>query len=472
MMNGSLLGLFGGSSSYDSDARTYFNAVQAAGGIIDPAVKEAFSDFFTTLKSLTNSVSAQNEYMSIRELWFPIHNTNSLTIAPALVKAKYPVGKSATLTNASFEATDYSKSLGMKPNTNPSSAKKLTTDLIPTDLNSANMHYIFGGLDGVLDNTLDSRVSASGTGTNFSFQWHPRFQDMWYNIYLGTAVTLDSPSNFLFNITNCPSSSSLINYEAGVAKHTSVTSRAAFSDVTPISLFSSGSASYYSGSQFFYSFGVAFDPLNIPEINAAIKAVLTAMGRTYKNILWEGDSITNGVGASNGNEYPNLAVYNLANAGLSMHSQFNSAVNAQTAATMDTNKVADLTPWLNSTSVFSLMAGTNDINNGVNAATTWASISSILSYVAGLGVTDIFVATIPPIGTSMDAGKQAERVSLNDLIRNNAGALGAIVIDVANEPEFIGGWSSTYFADDFHPNNAGALVLGSIFSTALTSVIN
>lgn len=472
MMNGSLLGLFGGSSSYDADARTYFNAVQAVGGIIQPEVKGAFSDLFTTLKSLNNSISGDSEFESIRELWFPIHDTNSLTILPALVKAKYPSGKSATLTNTSFDADDYSKAVGMKPNGNPGSAKKLTTDLIPTDLNSANMHYIFGGLDGVLDNTLDSRVSASGTGTNFSFRWNPHLQNMWYNIYLGTAVTLDTPSNFLFNIVNCTASNSLINYEAGLAKTTSSTSRAAFSDTTAVSLFSSGSASYYSGSQFFYSFGVAFDPLNIPEIDAAFKAVLTALGRTYKNILWEGDSITNGVGASNGNEYPNHAVYNLANAGLSLHSQFNSAVNGQTAATMDSNKVADLTPWLNSNSVFWLMAGVNDINNGSTGASTWTSISSILSYVAGLGVTDIFVCTITPMGSSVDAGKQAERVTLNDLIRNNASGVGATVVDVANAPEFVGGWSATYFADDFHPNNAGALVLGSIASTALSSVIN
>jgi len=146
---------------------------------------------------------------------------------------------------------------------------------------------------------------------------------------------------------------------------------------------------------------------------------------------------------------------------------------AQSLADMSTQVVPVISSWSSNPKqvkarVYSLMTGTNDIEQSVPTATTYANIQSICADVTGAGASMILL-TILPASTVNETNRQA----LNSLIRGG-GSCSYIIADVGNDATIgqAGQWSNTtyYQADGLHPTAAGDTIIAGYLKTALQSL--
>jgi len=179
--------------------------------------------------------------------------------------------------------------------------------------------------------------------------------------------------------------------------------------------------------------------------------------------LFEGDSISAGTGTTAGLSYPIRTYSNL-----DRPIQYNNiAVPGWTSAQM-LARVNTYGTYLNSSGVFVLFTGTNDVLTSVATATTWANIQGIIAAVQALGVTRIAIGTLMDCSTYSGA-QQTLRADLNTLIRNNT-SLGYVVMDFSANAN-LGTYSVTYFNDTVHPNNLGANEMATVSTPAIDTLI-
>ena len=189
------------------------------------------------------------------------------------------------------------------------------------------------------------------------------------------------------------------------------------------------------------------------------------------NLVFDGDSITEGAFASQFNSWPKMAgdllpnrftFYNVAKGGGTLPSQV-SALSKWRDAIYDAND------RFNTVVIF---AGTNDINSGDTASTVFSNLRTYVDDVKGVGYSVVVATALPRQGFSSD-GREAERLAYNEMIRDSwNGPLGAIaLIDFANErtmgdASLVG--DTTYYEDGTHPTDFGY----SLLATYAAEVIN
>jgi len=438
-----------GGASVDADAQAYFDRVEAAGGTISASNKTAYNDFVVTMKALNNSLSGSTEWASILELWLPIHNTHASLLAPALVKAKYPAGKLASLTNSNFVFGDYTLANSLQGN---NTSKLLTTDMTPNDLSHSDYH------NSLSYNQASPSTTTGGLPTLLSAGNNAGFDVRWIQGTLGMTQTSNSISmtmdasagNSGVMIYNAIAANNYRSYFRGINVITNTSAHSAFSNANAITVYGTNNPFYwFNGNVWHYSFGTKFDTANMVSINTAFRTLLTALGRGWTEILWEGDSITLGTGTTTGS-FPSRTQkqMNLKSA------QLNIGVGGQGLDTMLANAATKYPSRLDSTSCFHILGGINQLRVGVSAATCWTSLSAIITYVQSLGVTKIFVGTVID-GSTLTAPQQTERATFNTTIRDNAAGMSYTVVDY-DASTSLGTWSGTDFADSLHPNDTGA----------------
>jgi lysophospholipase L1-like esterase len=188
------------------------------------------------------------------------------------------------------------------------------------------------------------------------------------------------------------------------------------------------------------------------------------------NVVFDGDSITEGVGIEHFNNYPKLATrlqenkykyYNVAKAGGTFTTQL---ATAEDWAEHVYNSVAEK-------NIVIVTLGTNDIGVGDSAATVYANLQSYLNYVKGFGW-DVIVGTVYPRASfNSNPTQEAVRLEYNQMIRDNFLSLGCIgVMDFANERTMgatVNADNAIYYADGTHPSDYGAELLASYVATEL-----
>lgn len=178
-----------------------------------------------------------------------------------------------------------------------------------------------------------------------------------------------------------------------------------------------------------------------------------------------GDSITAGSGGDTG-----WHVQANGRAGFPLRFISNAGVGGdrtdQMLARIDTD-VIDLLP-----DVCIVLGGTNDVGQGVSAATIQGYLSDIYDALEAEGIA-IVACTIPPRG-DLDAGEDTTLLAVNDWIEANySNWSNAYLCDWNDEMTLSGAEGVDYdpdlFSDHVHPNAAGHKVMGSVLGPVLAS---
>lgn len=440
---------------YDTEAQAYFDRVEAATGVITDANKHLWNDFVLTIKAL-------DQWDNFKEIGCPILSANA-SITPALIKAKYPGGKSASVTNTNFAAANYTLAGAFKGDAN--SDRSLRTDMIVNDLTFDNFHAIIG-YNLLAEETLNAAKLFGVPSGEFQMSWAT--SNLRLNTYANSAASGQVISSINGNagveIFNSTAANSFIQYHGGIQTASSSTVRSAFSETAPINLFWLGSGnSHFSGYEWFYSFGTAFDPAKIPAIDAAIRTLLTGLGRDWGNVFFEGDATVFGTGTTTGS----YASRTMKEAGGRL-GQFNSGTVNHTIATINSNKSSEYPTRLQPGDIYYLHAGYHDLNTGRTANETWVDVESIFDYLHTLSIFNGVVATLPG-SPDYSPAEDLEREAFNSLIREKANVIGYAVADFAIDPD-IGTANVTNFNGNQNFNNAGALIAARIAGAAVLSV--
>lgn len=178
-------------------------------------------------------------------------------------------------------------------------------------------------------------------------------------------------------------------------------------------------------------------------------------------VLAEGDSITAGVGVSPSSSwYPNQAVASFGVA----PTLTNNAITGSGIANVQgrlTGDLATLNAWTG-TKVYSVMIGINDLKNGADPNTEYASLMGMCqSIVVQSGVPMIIFTVLP--SNFLTVPQEANRITYNGLIRAGNPACGYSVADVASDGTIgqPGDQNNvTYYQDGTHPTAAGDTIIG------------
>lgn len=450
-------------AALDTDATSYFSVVEGAGGVISDQAKSAYSTFVTTLKGLTNSFTATSEWTSIKELYLPILNANAST-TPIRLKAKYPGGKAASVTFTNIIAADYTLSDGIQGNAIDD--RSITTDMVVNDLAFDNFHSLVA-YNRLAEETLNAAKLYGVPSGKWQSSWG--VNNLRLNTYGHSAQSNQIVSIFAGNagleLFNSTSATSFIQYHGGHSVASNVATRSAWSEPATINYMWSGSGNtHFSGNHWGYSLGTKFDPANVLAISRAFRVLLTALGRDWGNVFFEGDATISGTGTTTG-PYPSIAM-KLAEGRLG---QLNSGTNNDTLALINTNKTTEYPSKMTDQDIYFLHAGYHDLNAGTTGIAMFAYVDSILTYVQQtLGVFNIVIATLPG-STDYNAAEESERLTFNNLIRINQATYGYAIVDFANDPD-IGTSNGTFFNGNKNFNDAGALIAGQLSAAAILSV--
>jgi lysophospholipase L1-like esterase len=194
-----------------------------------------------------------------------------------------------------------------------------------------------------------------------------------------------------------------------------------------------------------------------------------ALGRAEETLLiFEGDSITEGVGASNAEDFSYPA--QLARRGPSEPKWFNLGAGGDTLQNMAAT-VSGVTALLARNPAYpnrlvGLLAGTNDINNGRTEAQVRADLDAWIAAVRGVAGVVPFGCTILP-RTDFNPAEEAVRQAVNGYIRSGANL--AFVVDLAAEPRLANPADAAIYGDGIHPTDAGYAVLAEVVHGALAA---
>jgi lysophospholipase L1-like esterase len=188
-----------------------------------------------------------------------------------------------------------------------------------------------------------------------------------------------------------------------------------------------------------------------------------------KQIVFVGDSLTRGQGASNATttSYPPLVAGTLPT-----YDWQKMGVNGRRASEIDTvvsTLVGELAAQTNFTKRWAwLWAGTNDWALDANsAATILAHLSSICSQLKSAG----FLVGLITMMDRTDRGTTQIRLDVNTGIRAYPGAGTCdAVYDAASEPHFSDPTNVTYFADGVHLTDTGYAIVATGVETAMTGL--
>jgi lysophospholipase L1-like esterase len=213
------------------------------------------------------------------------------------------------------------------------------------------------------------------------------------------------------------------------------------------------------------------------EITRA-KSRVALLGQTVqvlKNIyVAEGDSITAGSGSTN-----SIAGYAmLVGAGFSpylqgisygvVNSTLVGALSLQNRQATVVAKIAEIVAS-GRRPIVSVNIGANDIASITADAATW--YANLWAYWAALrsAGAKVCASTILP-QQSLTGPQETARLAMNTTIRSDSSKWDALA-DFASDAAFVGGWSSTYFADSAHPKDAGHTAMAAVVVAAITPLL-
>lgn len=227
-------------------------------------------------------------------------------------------------------------------------------------------------------------------------------------------------------------------------------------------------------------FGGAHYPVELNATDA--QAVIAAMDAMFSvpssytsRVIFDGDSIMQGSGATMLKSAPRQV-------GLSDAVEtYVTAVHGQTLAQIVTARTTRFAPLYSAAfgagkCVFIEEGGINDIRNGTTGSALYASATTLVTYLKGLGYTVGLCTLLPWNDGTYTTARDTERLAYNSAVMANA-AGADFVIDRASDAT-IGGTAgpggvadnTTYFlTDKIHMNNAGYAADAAMYRTALAA---
>jgi lysophospholipase L1-like esterase len=438
-------------SALQTETVTYVANVRAAGGDVGQSTIQAIDQFIVDLKR----DSLWNLFVEI----YPFVGTN---LNAALVKLKNGTGTGTSLTNNGFVAADYSQEAGFGiPSGNTS--KFLNTGFIPSNfgISCANL-TMFGTC------TNDNVVASASSGAIFSTlkTGNTAGSQIYYvQIPQGTGMqTVDTNEQGVGNSTcaiNFYAANSTTHHanRNGVRTHTwSQASSTTLPDEVGLfkGCYSSSNNRFGNGVVGMCGFGTYATPAQGKLISRAVYKFERAIGRTayqYKpTLVWNGDSISAGQGATNWYD----AFHALVSRQLGM---LNYNV-AQPAAwgTGDTGPIGGVTSSGDIVAALPantavVMYGTNDMGYSVTSGTYTTAITSIINnYVSNRW--RVILCTAPYVNNNNSALRRSYAVAVAGIAKTNKIPFvdcDRIFTDLGTAE----GTNGSYMADGSHPNTAG-----------------
>ena len=191
------------------------------------------------------------------------------------------------------------------------------------------------------------------------------------------------------------------------------------------------------------------------------------------NLVFDGDSITEGADASQFNNWPRL----VENLNIRPSKFFNVAKSGGTTAT----QIASISKWdskvFDSTAPYNIVnifMGTNDLGAGATGAAIYSNLETYIADVVSSGYDFILYTTLPR-SSFIDNSKETERQAYNALIRENWMSLGALTLVDFDEEGFIGLESTVqnaaYYSDGTHPTDLGYSIISGYAAPKINGAI-
>lgn len=191
------------------------------------------------------------------------------------------------------------------------------------------------------------------------------------------------------------------------------------------------------------------------------------------NIVFDGDSIVEGHG---GEQFMNWARDAMDLSKL----DYNCYIVGRGGATISA-QLAIQSAWLSNVyksaypfNIAVIAIGTNDLGNGDTANDIYTGIQTYISNANAVGF-DVVIATILPRSSFIGNSKETERISYNNLIRNNFASIGAVGIidwDLEGTMGNTANVSNTvYYSDGTHPTTYGYSLLATFAEQEIESIV-
>lgn len=214
---------------------------------------------------------------------------------------------------------------------------------------------------------------------------------------------------------------------------------------------------------------IIYSGLTTDQDDASILQYLKAAYPHKTNlVVFDGDSITTGLGVAAGSDFPSQTVPLLTEPDWL---KVNVAAGGRTVATMVSQaaRIVDSAYDAQYTNkIVCEQGGINDVFGGASAATVY---SNLLTYWAARQAKGykVVACTVLPAST-VTGGAETARTDLNTSIRGDATKYDALA-DIANDARLQNTANTTYFqADGVHPTAAGAAVIAEIVAAAVNSI--
>lgn len=227
-----------------------------------------------------------------------------------------------------------------------------------------------------------------------------------------------------------------------------------------------------SSNDFYYSGDIAEvliynRALTDSEVDEVEEYLATKYGLTITQelpqIVFEGDSMTSGVGSTGGQTYPQQTIDLLG--GSSEWYGLNQGTPSETVQAMSANAASTIDNLYDDSldyNILSFWGGTNDIFFGADAATTYSRIVSYAQGRQSAGFEVIVSTILPRSGGGTPGTFEADRQLVNTNIRDNWETFADALSDIASDSR-IGDagdeTDGTYYSDNIHLTNAGYAII-------------
>lgn len=190
-------------------------------------------------------------------------------------------------------------------------------------------------------------------------------------------------------------------------------------------------------------------------------------------IVFDGDSLTYGVGADAGEDYPTMALRLLPD-GIS---SVNVAVPGQEWSDLLRDAEWEIDPLCSVTvrhNILVVWAGTNDLNRTHTATRVWRELRTYCHTRRQKGWKVVVLTVLPRIPTRSGSRFERQRRRLNHSIREGWPAIADALADVAHDKrigDHAGFSAAQYKSDGVHNNAAGNRVIADVVAEAVRSLL-
>lgn len=260
-----------------------------------------------------------------------------------------------------------------------------------------------------------------------------------------------------------------IRFNAGADTSESATGNLGLSGALTLGSLSGGTSDWSGDLAFIACYSRALSDTECELMRAYLTRRFSGLAG-WGSIIFEGDSLTAGQGASDANHvYPKLVRDEMDADGLTYNYYLNSGQGGDTLEQMDTAFGGDLgndfdtqiDPYgFRQRDVVVLWGGTNDIAAAASLATVETRLQTLAEAIRAAGAKVVVLTCIAR--SNHDAAEETVRTDYNTWIRANWTTFADKLVDVANEPEFDAQADTsnlTYYGDGVHLTDAGYAII-------------